>query len=292
MKQAQVFWSHSNDPYLNASHEEWIYNSIAPEQPVFFFWQNRETVCIGRYQNPWSELNMKAIQDESIPVIRRISGGGTVFHDLGNLNVSYMHPGSEYDKKIRMLPVIDHLKNLGNISLSERGDGLIQMENDTYKFSGSAFKNRHHSSLHHFTLLLNSDLNRLWKFIRKEKSVNYEGRSQPSTRMPVRNLNIESPKIWAENWATQQGLSWTELNADQLNQTFLSKNKSHDWVYAETPDFLFWDGQKKHSLNIVKGKIVGENGILFPNSLECQHHSIDALRKMIKGEYSFEQLFG
>jgi len=287
----QVLWSNSQDPYLNAAHEEWLYTNIAPKEPLFFLWQNTDSVCIGRYQNPWSELHMRAIEEENIPVVRRISGGGTVFHDLGNLNISYMHPGSEYDKKIRMLPVINHLKNLGDISISERGDGLIKKDGHQYKFSGSAFKNRHSSSLHHFTLLLNSDLDRLWKFLKKKKCDSFIGRSMPSTRMEVSNLGIPNAKEWAKNWATQQGFDWQEFKSEQLDQTYHSKFSSAEWRFAETPDFNFKDRQNQHFLTLQKGKFVGENGKSFSHQLECHHSSIDALRELIQGDYFFDQLF-
>ena len=286
-----VLWSSSQDPYLNAAHEEWLYTNVAPKEPVYFLWQNRESVCIGRYQNPWSELNMKSIEESHIPIVRRISGGGTVFHDLGNLNISYMHPGSEYDKKIRMLPVINHLKTFGDISLSEKGDGLLQIDEKYYKFSGSAFKNRHTSSLHHFTLLMNSDLNRLWQFLKRNKSDSFQGRSMPSTRMEVKNLNISNAKEWAYDWATQHGFGWQELISEQLNQTYVPKFSSSDWNLAETPDFNFHDRQNQHFLTIQKGKIIGEDGQNFSHEVDCHFSMVSALRNQILGDYSFDDLF-
>jgi lipoate-protein ligase A len=86
MNRLKVILSESFNPHLNIGTEEWIFDHLDPSQQVLFLWRNEETVVIGRNQNPWSECNLSRMKEDKVHLARRKSGGGAVFHDLGNTN--------------------------------------------------------------------------------------------------------------------------------------------------------------------------------------------------------------
>ncbi|WP_163192263.1 lipoate--protein ligase [Clostridium thermarum] len=148
----------STDPHFNLALEEYALNYLDPKEDYVIIWQNEPSVIIGRNQNTAEEVNAKFIKDNNIHVVRRLSGGGAVYHDLGNLNFTFI-VNSDKDvasnfKKFTE-PVIKALGKLGiNAVFSGRNDITI----DGKKFSGNAqyyIKNR---LLHHGTILFNSDL--------------------------------------------------------------------------------------------------------------------------------------
>ncbi|QRV87798.1 lipoate-protein ligase A [Ceratobasidium sp. AG-Ba] len=96
--QSNIFVSLSHDPYFNLSYEDWLFRQTDPSLPVLFMYRNKESVVIGRNQNPWKEINQTALRQSNIDFVRRRSGGGTVYHDLGNTNYSVMVPRETFDR--------------------------------------------------------------------------------------------------------------------------------------------------------------------------------------------------
>ena len=99
MPKLKVFLSDSFNPYLNLATEEWIFHHLDPSTQILFLWRNEETVVIGRNQNPWSECNLSKMKSDRIHLARRTTGGGAVFHDLGNTNFTFLSPKNSYKRE-------------------------------------------------------------------------------------------------------------------------------------------------------------------------------------------------
>ena len=93
----EVICSASTNPYHNIALEEYLLNSVDSETCILYLWQNKQTVVIGQNQNAWQECKVKELEEDGGHLARRLSGGGAVFHDLGNLNFTFLVPRKEYD---------------------------------------------------------------------------------------------------------------------------------------------------------------------------------------------------
>lgn len=151
----------SLDIKYNLAFEECIMNSWTNKEPILLLWQSESALVIGKHQNAYEEVNSQFVYDQKVPVVRRNSGGGTVYHDLGNLNYSIIASFDKFqpiDWHKLYKPIIDALKNLGlDIDVSKRHDLKI----DGRKISGTAQFRKKCNVLHHGTLLFNSSLNTL-----------------------------------------------------------------------------------------------------------------------------------
>lgn len=148
----------SKDPHFNLALEEYVFYNFDPNEEYVILWQNEPSVIIGRNQNTIEEINAKFIKEHNINVVRRMSGGGAVYHDLGNLNYTFII-NSDKDvisnfKKFTE-PIVSALAKLGvKAEFSGRNDITI----DGKKFSGNAQHYANNRLLHHGTILFNSDL--------------------------------------------------------------------------------------------------------------------------------------
>ncbi len=148
------------DPYFNLAAEQYLLD--AKQGDVFMLWRNESAVIIGKNQNAYAELNLDYVEKNKIKVVRRLTGGGAVFHDVGNVNFSFIVPGEEnatLDFERFTRPIINALSALGieNVCLSGRNDILI----GGAKVSGNAQSSYNGKTLHHGTLLFSSDLSML-----------------------------------------------------------------------------------------------------------------------------------
>jgi lipoate-protein ligase A len=175
----------NNDPYFCLAAEEYLLKNFSED--IFMLWQSENTVVLGKHQNAMAEINYPFVHKNGITVARRISGGGTVFHDAGNVNFAYIrnvNSPAEISFKLFTRPVVEALAKLEVTATSSgRNDLLV----DGKKISGNAehvFKNR---VLHHGTLLFNSNLETLGQSI-KVIPGKYHGKAVQSNRSVVTNI--------------------------------------------------------------------------------------------------------
>jgi len=180
----KVFLSESTDPWFNLATEDWIFHDMDPSFQVLFLWRNEDTVVIGRFQNPWTECDVDRMEKDSIKLARRQSGGGAVFHDLGNTNFTFLSGAGEYDKKRNNRIITDALARFG-ISAESTGRNDILVEGR--KVSGSAFKLKKDRAFHHGTLLINADMSKLSKYLTPSKK-KLMAKGIASARSRVANL--------------------------------------------------------------------------------------------------------
>lgn len=134
-----VFMSQSTDIYTNLALEDWMYRNMDfSKHHVMMVWRNEPCVVIGRHQNPWSEANIPLLHEKEIALARRNSGGGTVYHDRGNLNITFFTPRERYDRKYNLELIKRALfRDFGIRSIiNERQDLIVR---DKYKVSFSKF---------------------------------------------------------------------------------------------------------------------------------------------------------
>ncbi len=155
-----IYKNNSTDAYFNLALEQYLLDS--KEGNIFMLWRNDRAVIIGKNQNAYAELDVDYVGKNNIKVVRRLTGGGAVFHDVGNINFSFIVPETEkavLDFARFTNPIIDALKSLGieNVCLSGRNDIMI----DGVKISGNAQSSYNGKTLHHGTLLYSADLSML-----------------------------------------------------------------------------------------------------------------------------------
>lgn len=177
-----------SDPFFNLSAEEYLLREKSED--FFLLWRNEPCVVIGKNQVAADEINRGYVRARSLPVVRRITGGGAVYHDRGNLNFSFIQNG-EADRVELCRPVIDILRSIGVVAeISGRNDILVGGR----KISGTAMCSRGGRSLFHGTLLINSDLDALSKALRADEN-KLMGHGVKSVRSRVANLSEYTEEV-------------------------------------------------------------------------------------------------
>ncbi|GAB4364720.1 MAG: lipoate--protein ligase LplJ [Calditrichia bacterium] len=261
------------DPYLNLALEEYALRNLEMNADYVLFYINQPAVIIGRHQNPWEEVNMDFVEREGIPVIRRISGGGAVYHDAGNLNFSFITPYTKakfnnYQKFTE--PIIQTLRSLGvEAKLNQRNAIVV----GDYKISGNAQFTSKNRMVSHGTLLFHTNLHHL-KHALQQKSGDIESRATKSIRSKVVNISsLLNRQLTVEKFQNLllQGISkssggiislrFSSEDWEKIEELARNKYQSWSWNFGESPSFhLKWTkklrGREIHCQMVVeKGKI-------------------------------------
>ena len=250
-----VISTHS-DIYHNLALEDYLYSNVSftDSACILLIWIDEPCVVIGRHQNPWAELVTKYCLTKGIKVARRSSGGGTVFHDKGNINFSFITNRKSYNRRNNLTLLSDHLNHLPNVNcqISPREDIVTETVRDgekiTAKVSGTAAKLSSKNAYHHCTLLVNSNLENLRKCLRKSLPPSFTNRATSSVPSPIVNItsltgdhkvsttdiadsfiNSFTPKVF-EIFPSETTVPGIEGKVATLS--------SWDWVYGKTPKFI------------------------------------------------------
>ena len=190
----QIILGNQYNPYLNLAVESKLLDNFLPNTVSLFLWKNRQTVVIGTNQNPYSECDVNALLEEGGHLARRRTGGGAVYHDLGNLNFSFVADKNIYDVN-RQMHVIQ--KALLNFNLETEVSGRNDITYQGRKFSGNAFAKTKFQGLHHGTILIKTDSERLQRYL-KVKPAKLHKHGVKSVASRVINLS-EVADITSEN---------------------------------------------------------------------------------------------
>lgn len=177
----------------NLAVEEALFERLLPGQCIFYLWQNQNTVVIGRHQNAWKECRVKLLEEEGGYLARRSSGGGAVFHDLGNLNFTFVMPRPSYDVR-RQLEVIQRAVAEFGIEAAFTGRNDLVVTASGAKFSGNAFRFSETVGMHHGTILVNVDMEKLGRYLAPGKE-KLRAKGIESVRSRVCNLTEYSPQM-------------------------------------------------------------------------------------------------
>lgn len=163
-----TLYNHCTDPFYNQALEEYLFTHVT-EDDLFYLWRNQPVVVVGRYQNICREVSVPLLRRKKIPVVRRISGGGTVYHDLGNINYTYMlSPHGLVDYAACLEPVVTALQDMG---LAASQSGICDIVIGKKKISGSAQRSAKGRLLHHGTLLFQTELDQLQEITMQHKTL-------------------------------------------------------------------------------------------------------------------------
>lgn len=234
-----IFISEETDIFFNLAFENILINRYPEDEKILYLWQNDKSVIIGRYQNPWQECNVEKMNEDGVKLARRRSGGGAVFHDLGNVCFTIIGPRDTFDKKDNYNLLTQALINLGvKPETSGRNDILV----DGKKVSGSAFEITKTRACHHGTMLLNSDIANIEKYLTPStKKLESHGVKSVSSR--VCNLGITAQSFCNE----MIKLFDSKCEIQRINKTLLEKDEelkkqfeffcSDLWRFGNTPKF-------------------------------------------------------
>ena len=187
MKKTVYIEVSTTDPAFNLALEEYVFEKMPRDREYFLTWRNDNAIIIGRHQNTAAEINEEFVKEKNIKVVRRLSGGGAVYHDLGNLNFTFIVdalPGQKVDLRKFCQPIADTLCALGaNATVDGRNDILI----DGMKVSGNAQYVRQGRVMHHGTILFDSDMSVLGQALRPDPA-KAQAKGVKSVRSRVTNV--------------------------------------------------------------------------------------------------------
>lgn len=193
----RILWltTDSTNPHQNLALEETLFDFVDDETLVFYLWQNQHTVVIGRNQNAIKECHVVDLAQDNGVLARRLSGGGAVYHDLGNLNFTFLMSTSNFDVEKQSQVLIEALRSFGIEAYARgRNDLLV----DEKKFSGHAYYHHNQKSYHHGTLMVNVNLSELSKYLNVSK-LKLQGKGVKSVISRVTNLLDYAEELTIEN---------------------------------------------------------------------------------------------
>ncbi|HZL11082.1 MAG TPA: lipoate--protein ligase [Prolixibacteraceae bacterium] len=305
----------SNDPYFNLAAEEYFLKNF--QEDFFMLWRSRPSVVVGKHQNALSEINHEFVRENNIPVARRLSGGGTVFHDPGNVNFTFIRNVekiSEVNFKVFTVPVVEALKKLGvEAYTTGRNDLLI----DGKKISGNAEHVHKNRVLHHGTLLFDSHLGAL-KGVLKVDLSKFEDKAVQSNRSEVTNIANYLPNPVSVEEFTDfifNEISWnypefqvyepTAVDIEAIEKLSNEKYQTWDWIFGYSPKYRFTNkletegGEIEINLLVEKGLLseVSISGAILPEIsqniaevlLGCRH-DFDAVKRALESASQHEFL--
>ncbi|XP_076654704.1 lipoyltransferase 1 isoform X2 [Halictus rubicundus] len=310
-----VFISQSTDVFTNLALEDWFYrNDNFATHHMLLLWRNDPCVVIGRHQNPWVEHNAQLAEKRGIVLARRNSGGGTVYHDTGNLNLTFFTPRERYNRKYNLGIITRALYREWGVKadINKREDIVVEGNYKvSFNVSGTAAKLGRPNAYHHCTLLVNVNKSAL-SLALETKQNGIETNATVSTRSPVKNLIDVNSHICMDKLINAIG--WEYLRTKPLvledgGQDFIQQQKgfqfinptedwfpglnelvsefrSWDWNYGKTPEFsvtreldLVTQDSKVHRFELtleIRSGIIEEIKMRLPAGMVSNNFNQDA----------------
>ena len=280
--------SQNNEPSYNLALEEYLLENC--KDNYFLVYKNKPCIVCGRSQNIFEEINILNANKLNLPIFRRLSGGGTVYHDMGNINFSFIknYEKNEFDDFV--LPVIVALNKLYIPAIKQNKSDIFI---DDKKVSGNAQCIKNNRILHHGTLLFNSDLNNLKDvlitnpFI-KSKSI----KSNKSNVTNISNYYNKNIDKFLLDFLNAIDIELYKINFQGIDLSNISqKYLSFDWIYKRNPKFIFDNGEI--SFNVEKGIIlnISDKKLEFLNGKDYLPENILNLLKINNSTKYFNKLF-
>lgn len=234
-------------PYRNLAIEEYLLRNTEPEECILYLWQNRKTIVIGYNQNAWKECLAGKLQEDGGFVVRRLSGGGAVFHDLGNLNFTFLVREENYNLEKQLDVILKAVNKLGIHAVkSGRNDILVEGR----KFSGNAFLNLERHCYHHGTLMVDVNTQELSKYLNVSQD-KLRSKGVDSVKSRVANLSEFYPEITIsllkekllEAFQEVYDLQAEKILPSDLDEKELKKAEdkfaSWDWIFGRRIQFQY-----------------------------------------------------
>lgn len=241
------------NPYFNLAAEEYLLKHF--DEDIFTLWRNENAIIVGKHQNTLAEINLEHVQQNKINVVRRLSGGGAVFHDMGNINFTFINNAKEgadikIDFKYFTMPIIEVLQEMGiNAEFSGRNDLLIEGQ----KFSGNAehIYQQKKRTLHHGTLLFASEIADLSAAL-KVNPLKFQDKAVKSFRSRVTNISSHLKEELTvmqfydrvidyiqRKYSDTRFYTYTHEDIDAIMHLVTSKYNTWEWNYGYSPKYAF-----------------------------------------------------
>jgi lipoate-protein ligase A len=266
--------THSTDPTWNLALEEYCLKNLVQFERILMLWQNDNAIIIGRYQNAENEVNLAAAREIGAKIVRRPSGGGAVYHDLGNLNYTFIYPIDGLNRQEIAVYAGPMVKALNQIGVPAEIKGRNDLLLDGKKISGTAQRIQKGRLMHHGTLLYDSDLDSLESVLQVDKA-KVASKGIASIRSRVTNIRDYLPEgqfedvqaFWQallDAFSDEEPITRFELTPEMLAEVEkLQKEKyqSWDWNFGHAPAFeyknsrRFPNGKLEIQANVKKGLI-------------------------------------
>lgn len=265
--------SPSTDPRWNLALEEYVFDSLPRDKSYFMLWRNHNTIVVGKNQNTAAEINGQFVRSNDITVVRRLSGGGTVYHDLGNLNFTFITDAAdaaEIDFRRFCLPIVDALADLGvKAEINGRNDITIAGK----KFSGNSQYLRDGRAMHHGTLMFRSDLTVLSRALAVDRE-KLSAKGIPSVVSRVTNIGDHLPPevtiddlrdallqhIPCEDNAAPYVL--TEADIAAINKIAQERYASWEWTYGQSQALQRREKQRIEDCGTIDVALSSDGGII------------------------------
>jgi lipoate-protein ligase A len=239
-------FNNSNDAYFNMAVEEYVFTHFTDD--IFMLWRNEPAIIVGLFQNSLAEINLDYVKEKNIKVVRRLTGGGAVFHDLQNLNFTFVESNSKGNFRTFTQPIIEVLNGIGVDACFEgRNDLMI----DGRKFSGNAQCVSNGRMLHHGTLLFDTAMTDMSNAL-KVNPLKFEDKAVKSVRKRVTNISehLKSPmtvlqfsdlimKHIMETRANCQLYEFTEDDLAAIKKLRDEKYSTWEWNFGHSPKYSF-----------------------------------------------------
>lgn len=238
----------TTDPYFNLAFEEYVFEQMDRSRSYFILWQNENTIVVGKHQNTYEEINQPYVEEHGIRVVRRLSGGGAVYHDSGNLNYTFIvdkDAAPDFNFKVFTVPVIKTLERLGvKAEFTGRNDLTI----DGKKFSGNAQYVKRGRIMHHGCIMLDSNLEVVANAL-KVREAKFQSKGVKSVRSRVTTINAHAPRpITMEEFKgllkryilEAEGLEPMALTPEQLQEVRRLRDEKYatwEWNYGASPAY-------------------------------------------------------
>lgn len=264
---------HTTDPTFNLALEQYVFDRMPRDRGYFMLWQNDNAIIVGKHQNTLAEINQDFVRDHGIRVVRRLSGGGAVYHDMGNLNFTYIVDaagGMQLDLRLFCQPVADALKALGvDAEVNGRNDITIGGQ----KFSGNAQYVREGRVMHHGTIMFDSDLSIVGQALHVDRA-KIEAKGVKSVRSRVTTVRPHLPQdvslarfkeLLLENMFKGQPMTQYELTEEDVaavRELQAQRYGTWAWNYGASPACSIVCRRRVEGCGTVEARIQVDRGLI------------------------------
>ncbi len=264
IKKTTVVYGFGTNPYENLALEHELLTQVEKEEIILYLWQNAHTVVIGRNQNAYKECHISNLQKDGGHLARRLSGGGAVYHDLGNLNFTFIMAKGNYNLTKQTEVIVEAVKSFG-LEAKQSGRNDITVENK--KFSGNAFYQSKGKAYHHGTLLVNVDTGAMGKYLIVDNQ-KIQSKGVSSVKSRVVNLQALSRQITIETLSKAMVRAFEKVykseiqvkKADRQSRTLQDKKEqfaSKKWLFEEPFPFT-WQNHHRFAWGDLQLEVIAE----------------------------------
>ena len=263
----------TTDPAFNLAAEQYVFDCLPKDRSYFMLWQNENAVIIGKYQNTLAEINGPYVEAHKIKVVRRLSGGGAVYHDLGNLNYTYITDAGELETlnmRVFCEPIVRALAEFG---VTAEINGRNDMTIDGKKFSGNAQYLRHGRVMHHGTLLYNSDLSAVSKALQVDpEKIRAKGIESVRSRVTnIRRYMKEDVPLFVfremllefiRRETESEDYEFSEEDVHEIERIRRERYDTWEWNYGKSPECTILKSGRVEGCGTIEVFITTDRGLI------------------------------